>query len=65
MRNLVPMILDQGEEGACTGFALAAVVNYLIARRIAEQGHKHARLPVSARMLYEMARRSRMAGRAV
>jgi Papain family cysteine protease len=44
------MILDQGQEGACTGFALAAVVNYL--RTL----HK---LPigVSPRMLYEMARR--------
>ena len=24
------LILDQGEEGACTGFGLAAVVNYLL-----------------------------------
>ena len=24
----VPHILDQGREGACTGFALAAVINY-------------------------------------
>src|SRR5688500_13540010 len=29
----VPAILDQGSEGACTGFALAAVVNYLLAAR--------------------------------
>src|SRR5688572_28409922 len=29
----VPAILDQGQEGACTGFALAAVVNYLLAER--------------------------------
>jgi hypothetical protein len=43
-------ILDQGQEGACTGFALAAVVNFLRAR----QGHA-AR--VSPRMLYELARR--------
>ena len=26
------MILDQGEDGACTGFGLAAVINYLIWR---------------------------------
>src|SRR3990172_5686910 len=43
-------ILDQGEQGACTGFGLAATVNYLLA-------HKHDR-PLkageraSARMLF-------------
>ena len=45
----VPIILDQGSEGACTGFALAAVVNYLLAQR----GIKRTASP---RMLYEMAR---------
>ncbi len=45
----VPRILDQGQEGACTGFALAAVINFLLARR----GGRRA---VSPRMLYEMAR---------
>jgi len=45
----VSEILDQGMEGACTGFALAAVINYLLAaRKIKRQ--------VSPRMLYEMAR---------
>jgi hypothetical protein len=48
-------ILDQGQEGACTGFGLATVVNYLLT------SFKHAnyrdRTPVSARMLYDMARR--------
>lgn len=44
------MILDQGREGACTGFALAAVVNFLRARQ------KRAAI-VSPRMLYELARR--------
>jgi len=29
----VPLILDQGNEGACTGFALSAVINLLLARR--------------------------------
>ena len=28
----VPAILDQGNEGACTGYALAAVVNFLLRR---------------------------------
>lgn len=46
----VPAILDQGQEGACTGFALAAVVNFLLHQRF----HK---MSASPRMLYEMARR--------
>lgn len=46
----VPEILDQGQEGACTGFALAAVANYLLHN----QGQVRR---VSPRMLYEMARR--------
>ena len=41
-------ILDQGKEGACTGFGLAAVINQL---------NKNRRLKVSARMLYEMAKK--------
>jgi C1A family cysteine protease len=45
----VPEILDQGREGACTGFALAGVINYLLAKR--GLGRR-----VSPRMLYEMAR---------
>lgn len=48
-----PWILDQGEEGACTGFGLAAVANYLLATRI--DGSEFS--PVSPRMLYEMAKR--------
>ena len=46
----VPQILDQGQEGACTGFALAAVANYLLHN----QGQARR---VSPLMLYEMARR--------
>ena len=45
------LILDQGKEGTCTGFGLAAVINLLLARR-----GQHGR-PVSPRMLYEMARK--------
>ena len=46
----VPEILDQGQEGACTGFALAAVANYLLHN----QGQTRR---VSPHMLYAMARR--------
>ena len=48
----VPAILDQGNEGACTGYALAGVVNFLLRARNVERS-------VSPRMLYEMARRER------
>lgn len=48
--DMVPDILDQGTEGACTGFALAAVINFLLHGR-------RERAFVSPRMLYEMARR--------
>ena len=43
-------ILDQGQEGACTGFGLAAIINLLNRQR-------NRRIRVSPRMLYEMARR--------
>ncbi|BBO81970.1 hypothetical protein DSCO28_25360 [Desulfosarcina ovata subsp. sediminis] len=43
-------ILDQQQEGACTGFGLAAVINLLNQKR-------QSKVRVSARMLYEMARK--------
>ncbi len=46
-------ILDQGNEGACTGFGLATVANYLLSSRKVSAD----RTPVSPRMLYMMARR--------
>lgn len=46
----VPQILDQKKEGACTGFALAAVINYLLHQRGSARR-------ISPRMLYELARR--------
>ena len=46
-------VLDQGSEGACTGFGLATVANFLLQRRKVVPD----KAPVSARMLYEMARR--------
>ena len=46
--NLI--ILNQRSEGACTGFAIAAAINLLIAR-------SNGDTTASARMLYEMAKR--------
>jgi len=46
-------ILDQGQEGACTGFGLATVANFLLRRRKVVPDPT----PVSPRMLYDMARR--------
>lgn len=46
-------ILDQGQEGACTGFALATVIHYLLrTRKVFPDA-----AAVSPRMLYNMARR--------
>lgn len=52
LRYNVP-VLNQGSEGACTGFGLATVANYLFHRREVDPD----RTPVSPRMLYEMAKR--------
>ena len=46
-------ILDQGEEGACTGFGLATVAHYLLRTR--KGGRVSTR--VSPRMYYQMAKR--------
>lgn len=47
-----PLILDQGTEGACTGFATAAALNLLRVR----QGSLAAGDSASPRMIYEMAK---------
>lgn len=52
LKHKVP-ILDQGQEGACTGFGLATVANYLLLRRKVVPDP----VPVSPHMLYNMARR--------
>lgn len=52
-RRVKVPILDQGQEGACTGFALATVAHYLLRERTVHPDLK----PVSPRMLYDMARR--------
>lgn len=52
-REVGAPVLDQGSEGACTGFGLAAVANYLLRkRRIVPDD-----TPVSPYMLYDLARR--------
>ncbi len=47
------LVLDQGQDGACTGFGLAAVINFLLWR---QRGSKRAAERVSTRMLYHLAR---------
>ena len=61
-RPHVPVVLDQGREGACTGFGLAAVVNFLHHNRsdfpaAKRKSYKTKASGASARMLYEMAKR--------
>ncbi|HQR52502.1 MAG TPA: C1 family peptidase [Burkholderiales bacterium] len=50
------LILDQGAEGACTGFGLAAVINYLRFRRAAHTKNAAGLIRVSPAMLYQLAR---------
>lgn len=52
-RDLEIPVLDQGREGACTGFGLATVANYLLRAR----GKDPTADEVSAWMLYTMAKR--------
>lgn len=52
LKRKVP-VLDQGQEGACTGFGLATVANYLLLRRKVVPDPTR----VSPRMFYELARR--------
>ena len=61
-RRDVPVVLDQGPDGACVGFALAAVINLTVVDANASgRSRTRKRLTaterVSASMLYEMARR--------
>jgi hypothetical protein len=62
IRRLLPrycksgLVLDQGSEGACTGFGLACVVNYLHWRVALTLGDNRKQHPVSPRMLYHLAR---------
>ncbi|MBT8047387.1 MAG: peptidase C1 [Xanthomonadales bacterium] len=57
-RRAIPkdlIIRDQGKEGACTGYGLAAVIDLQIGVNRRKNNHKEKR--TSARMLYEMAKR--------
>jgi len=49
------MVLDQEQEGSCTGFGLAAVINYLFWKEAAD-ANAPATPKVSERMLYHLAR---------
>jgi hypothetical protein len=51
------LILDQGTQGACTGFGLACVANYLLWIRHQSNGSREAFESVSPQMLYQLARR--------
>jgi len=56
------MVLDQGQEGACTGFGLAAIINYLLWRDLVKVNDEAIdakvmeEIKVSESMLYNMAR---------
>jgi hypothetical protein len=57
------LVLNQGKEGACTGFGLAATINYLLWRRVVLEktggkppGKSELPAQVSQRMLYHLAR---------
>lgn len=53
------MVLNQGTEGACTGFGLAAMINYLLWKQELVKDGVEAMVPpakVSMRMLYHLAR---------
>ena len=49
-------ILDQGQENSCTGFALAAVINLLMAKSGRRDESAGGAVQVSGRMLYQMAK---------
>jgi hypothetical protein len=49
------LVLNQGSEGACTGFGLAAVINFLLFVRSNEAGAESSQ-KVSPAMLYQLAR---------
>jgi hypothetical protein len=50
------LVLDQGEDGACTGFGLGALINYLLFVQAVRDGVE-PKSRVSTRMLYHLARK--------
>src|SRR5262245_61700306 len=51
------LIRNQGQQGACTGFGLACVANYLLFVRHLNSRGRARFVSVSPRMFYELARR--------
>ncbi len=51
------LVLNQGQEGACTGFGLASVVNFLRFSACNTEVQRSRLQSVSPRMIYELARR--------
>jgi Papain family cysteine protease len=49
------LVLDQGQEGACTGYGLAAVVNYLLWTRALDDKKTAGFRSISPHMLYDLA----------
>ena len=49
------LVLDQGNEGACTGYGLAAVVNYLLWKRALDAKKTRGFRSVSPHMFYDLA----------
>jgi len=62
--DAVEMILDQGSDGACTGYALASIINYLLWEKVVGENYKKCLKDpskfkiekVSERMLFNLAR---------
>lgn len=54
IRQYAGLVLDQGEDSSCTGYALACVINFGLWGKSGFAGHPQH---VSARMLYNFARR--------
>jgi hypothetical protein len=50
------LVRDQGSDGACTGFGLACVINYLIFRLTTDRAQQRKLRSVSPKMLYHLAR---------
>lgn len=50
------LILDQGKEGACTGYGLAATVNFMLWTRAVADNKRASFLGVSPHMFYDLAR---------
>lgn len=50
------LILDQGDNGACSGYALASVINYLLWKQEDKDSEQKSSERVSSKMLFNLAR---------